>query len=84
MKRSWTCSWAALSGQFGEAVKILVANLGSTSFKYRLFDMPGERLLARGGVERIGGTMSRTYAKTDRATFNWSIEGESSGEPKNR
>jgi acetate kinase len=47
-------------------VKILVANLGSTSFKYRLFDMPGERLLARGGVERIGGTMSRTYAKTDR------------------
>jgi acetate kinase len=36
-------------------MKILVANLGSTSFKYRLFDMAGaERLLARGGVERIG------------------------------
>jgi acetate kinase len=35
-------------------VKILVANLGSTSFKYRLYDMTDERLLARGGVERIG------------------------------
>ena len=34
-------------------MKILVANLGSTSFKYRLFDMAGERVLARGGVERI-------------------------------
>ncbi len=35
-------------------MKILVANLGSTSFKYRLFDMAGERQLARGGIERIG------------------------------
>lgn len=35
-------------------MKILVANLGSTSFKYRLFDMADEKLLARGGIERIG------------------------------
>jgi acetate kinase len=35
-------------------MKILVANLGSTSFKYRLFDMDNETQLARGGVERIG------------------------------
>ena len=29
-------------------MKILVANLGSTSFKYRLYDLDaGERLLAR-------------------------------------
>jgi len=36
-------------------VKVLVANLGSTSFKYRLFDMSGahERLLAKGGYERV-------------------------------
>ncbi len=34
--------------------QILVANLGSTSFKFRLFDMPSERLLARGGFERLG------------------------------
>jgi acetate kinase len=44
-------------------VKILVANLGSTSFKYRLFDMAGERVLARGGVERIGERRSRTYVE---------------------
>lgn len=36
--------------------KILVANLGSTSFKFRLFEMPSERVLAQGGVERIGST----------------------------
>jgi acetate kinase len=39
-------------------MKILVANLGSTSFKYRLFDMADERQLARGGVERIGSESS--------------------------
>ncbi|MFA6108924.1 MAG: acetate/propionate family kinase [Candidatus Latescibacterota bacterium] len=36
-------------------MKILVANLGSTSFKYKLFEMPGGRVLARGGMDRIGG-----------------------------
>jgi acetate kinase len=35
-------------------MKILVANLGSTSFKYRLFDMATGRELARGGVDRVG------------------------------
>ncbi len=49
-------------------MKILVANLGSTSFKYRLFDMTDERLLARGGVERIGPSKSRTYAQSDRGS----------------
>jgi acetate kinase len=42
-------------------MKILVANLGSTSFKYRLFDMATEHVLARGGVERIGSDRSRCY-----------------------
>ncbi len=35
-------------------VKVLVANLGSTSFKHRLFDMSTEQQLARGGIDRIG------------------------------
>jgi acetate kinase len=35
-------------------MKVLVANLGSTSFKYRLLDMSNESQLARGGIERIG------------------------------
>ena len=43
-------------------MKILVTNLGSTSFKYRLFDMADERVLARGGVERIGSEKARCYA----------------------
>jgi acetate kinase len=44
-------------------MKILVANLGSTSFKYRLFDMADERQLARGGVERIGSPESPCFVE---------------------
>ena len=46
-------------------MKILVANLGSTSFKYRLFDMADERQLARGGVERIGSMESPCFVEID-------------------
>src|ERR687883_50755 len=46
-------------------MKILVANLGSTSFKYRLFDMASERVLARGGVERIGSEQSRCFVEAN-------------------
>ena len=44
-------------------MKILVANLGSTSFKYRLFDMTDERQLARGGTERIGSPESPCFVE---------------------
>lgn len=44
-------------------MKILVANLGSTSFKYRLFDMTDERQIARGGVERIGSAESACFVE---------------------
>lgn len=44
-------------------MKVLVANLGSTSFKYRLFDMAGEKQLARGGVERIGSPESPCFVE---------------------
>tara|TARA_B100000902_G_scaffold238533_1_gene225911 strand:+ start:70 stop:1266 length:1197 start_codon:yes stop_codon:yes gene_type:complete len=37
-------------------MKILVANLGSTSFKYKIFDMPSARVLAQGGMDRIGSS----------------------------
>lgn len=46
-------------------MNVLVANIGSTSFKYRLYLMPQERLLARGGVERIGSTSARVYVHLD-------------------
>ena len=35
-------------------MKILVLNCGSSSIKYKFYDMDGERVLAQGGVERIG------------------------------
>jgi acetate kinase len=44
-------------------MKILVANLGSTSFKYRLFDMTTETVLARGGIERIGSPQSPCFVE---------------------
>jgi acetate kinase len=50
-------------------MKVLVANLGSTSFKYRLFDMADERELARGGVDRIGSLQARSYAETGNSSL---------------
>jgi len=40
-------------------MNILVVNIGSTSFKFRLFNMADERVLAHGGVEGVGKTTSR-------------------------
>ena len=44
-------------------MKILVANLGSTSFKYRLFDLSDETQLARGGLDRIGEQLSSCFVE---------------------
>ena len=45
-------------------MKILICNVGSTSLKYQLFDMEqSERVLASGGVERVGAAMGRFYAE---------------------
>lgn len=54
-------------------MKILVANLGSTSFKYRLYDLgdPAEPLLARGAVERIGSANAKVSMRSPKG------EGES-------
>ncbi len=47
-------------------MNVLVVNIGSTSFKFRLLDMPGERTLARGGVEGVGTPDGRLqFAKGD-------------------
>ena len=35
-------------------MKILVINSGSSSIKYKLFQMPGERLILKGSLEHIG------------------------------
>ena len=44
--------------------KVLVVNAGSSSLKYMLFDMQGEKMLCKGLVERIGIAGSRlVYSK---------------------
>ncbi len=40
-------------------MKVLVINSGSSSLKFRLYDMPAETLLARGLIERIGQSGSK-------------------------
>lgn len=44
-------------------MKVLVANLGSTSFKYRMFQLPDEKQLARGGIDRIGRKESSCFVE---------------------
>jgi hypothetical protein len=39
-------------------LRILVPNLGSTSLKYQLLETEGEKVLARGKIERIGSAES--------------------------
>lgn len=40
-------------------MKVLVINAGSSSLKYRVMDMDGEKVLAKGLAERIGEKVSR-------------------------
>ncbi len=44
-------------------MKVIVCNIGSTSFKFQLIDMIDERIIARGHIERIGfdNALSRFY-----------------------
>jgi acetate kinase len=35
-------------------MRILVINSGSSSIKYRLFEMPGEKVISKGSIEHIG------------------------------
>ncbi len=39
-------------------MKILAINVGSTSLKFRLFEMPAEIVLASGRIERVGDALS--------------------------
>ncbi len=45
-------------------MKILVVNAGSSSLKYQLIDMDGEKVLAKGNCERIGIDGSKITHKT--------------------
>lgn len=52
-------------------MKCLIPNIGSTSFKFRVLDMPEEKVLAAGRVERIGqpGSDCADYPAAIRTCF---------------
>lgn len=54
-------------------MKILVANLGSTSFKYSLYNMDGETLMAKGRVERIGDPLSPCSMQIGQTTMEITV-----------
>ena len=56
-------------------MKVLVINAGSSSLKYQLIDMEGEKLLAKGLCERIGidGHLKHTPLVGDKPVFNEDI-----------
>lgn len=45
-------------------MKILVCNVGSTSLKFKLYDMPQEKVLAQAYVERVGSADNGIYTYT--------------------
>lgn len=47
-------------------MNVLVCNAGSTSLKFKLYDMPSPEVLAEGKVERVGST--------DNAIFHYANE----------
>jgi acetate kinase len=56
-------------------MKILVFNCGSSSIKFKLFEMPAETLLAEGLVQRVGSSNASAALKTTKGKveFDWSI-----------
>lgn len=40
---------------------LLICNAGSTSLKFKLYEMPQEKVLAAGGVERVGSEDDAIY-----------------------
>ena len=43
-------------------MKILVCNVGSTSLKFKLYEMPEKTVYATGKVERVGSTSEAIYS----------------------
>ena len=51
-------------------MKVLVINCGSSSLKYQLIDMEGERVLCKGLCERIGIEAARSHTRPTAASGN--------------
>lgn len=61
-------------------MKVLICNAGSTSLKFKLYDMPAEKVLASGGVERVGSTDDAIY-KYENTGCGVSLRGEKQSVP---
>lgn len=55
-------------------MKILVINAGSSSLKYQLIDMDGEKVIAKGNCERIGAEGSVIGYKTDKDNIKKEVD----------
>ncbi len=61
-------------------MNILVLNCGSSSIKYQLFEMPGDRVLARGRVQRIGERSGEAWQQADAQEISRSVAIRDHGE----
>ena len=59
-------------------MKLLVCNVGSTSLKFKLFEMPEERVYCRAYVERVGSADSAIFTYKNESTGKgFTLEGQS-------
>jgi len=58
----------------------MVCNAGSTSLKFKIYDMPRERVLCSGGVERVGSTGDAIF-RYENADRNASVRLENQSVP---
>jgi len=56
-------------------LKILVSNVGSTSLKFKLFEMPEEKVFCEAKVERVGSETSAIFTYKNHIT-GWQIKRE--------
>ncbi|MBF1071334.1 MAG: acetate kinase, partial [Prevotellaceae bacterium] len=54
-------------------MKILVINCGSSSIKYKLYEMDDRSVLAAGGIERVGlpGAFLKTTVNGEKVTLDF-------------
>ena len=57
-------------------MKVLVCNVGSTSLKFKLFDMPGDKVLADGKVERVGRADAIFHYSNRGTGYSVQLEGQ--------
>lgn len=58
-----------------DAMKVMVCNAGSTSLKFKVYDMPLETVLAQGGVERVGSADDAIFKYSNKVSgFSTTVE----------